>query len=117
MARYGPDTGPRRPGRTLIVCETRPANEGMENEAEWPRGVARVEPPWLMRGDAFIVLTASSTELNLADASIPSALRGVYHNLFNVMVLADYRESPVGPFKELLYIPGRFRFGDDDERM
>lgn len=88
-----------------------------EGEEAWPRGIARARPPWLLRGDAFLVLTASPAEVNLVDAGIPAALEGIYRSLFNVMVVADYRESPVGPFRELLYIPGRFRFGVDDEPM
>jgi hypothetical protein len=83
----------------------------------WPRGVTRADAPWLVRGDAYILLTTSEREVNVADAGIDSALEGIYNNLFNAMVVADYRESPIGPFRELLYIPGRFRFGFDDEPM
>jgi hypothetical protein len=89
----------------------------MDSDSEWPRGVVRVQPPWILRGDAFLAVTASPAELNLADGGIASELRGIYNNLFNAVVIADYRESPIGPFRELLYIPGRFRFGLDDERM
>jgi hypothetical protein len=91
-------------------------DDGTEG-VSWPRGVARAEAPWLLRGDAFVVFTTSSTETNLSDAGIPHELRGIYHNLFNVMLVADCRESPVGPYRELLYVPGRFRFSFDDERL
>jgi hypothetical protein len=92
-------------------------NDGGAKETDWPRGIARVQPPWFLRGDAFLVLTISPTETNLADAAISNEMAGIYNNLFNVMVVADYRESPIGPFRELAYIPGRFRFAFDEERM
>jgi hypothetical protein len=91
-----------------------------EEEADglnWPRGVVRAAAPWLVRGDAYVVFTSSPAEVNIADAGIPHELWGVYNGLFNVMLMANCRESPVGPYRELLYVPGRFRFSFDEERM
>lgn len=108
---------PLEQARVRATVQTMGMSTRADGEVEWPRDIARAAAPWLLRGDAFLVLTASTTEQNLADASINPSLRGVYNNLFNALVLADYRESPVGPFRELLYIPGRFRFGVDEERL
>ncbi|CAM2008203.1 acetoacetate decarboxylase family protein [Acanthopleuribacter pedis] len=71
-----------------------------------------VDPPWILRGDGYLIVTKSSTATNLDDAAIPAELLDSYVNDINLMLLVDYRESPVGPYGELLYMPGNFRFMD-----
>lgn len=70
------------------------------------------DPPWTLRGNGYLVITKSTTADNLADAAIPEALADSYVNDINIMMLVDYQESPVGPYGELLYMPGNFRFAD-----
>jgi hypothetical protein len=92
---------------------------GMEDvtEAGWPRNIPRAPAPWLLRGDAYVVVTTSSTATNLEDAGICAALRPHYRNLFNVLMVVDYKASPVGPYLEILYIPGHFRLGSTARGM
>ena len=71
-----------------------------------------VDPPWTLRGDGYIIVTKSSTAQNLEDAAIPDELVDRYVNDINITMLVDYRDSPVGPYGELLYMPGNFRFAD-----
>lgn len=71
-----------------------------------------VDPPWTLKGDGYIIVTKSRTTTNVADAAIPESLRDSYVNDINIMMLVDYQESPVGPYGELLYMPGNFRFAD-----
>lgn len=70
------------------------------------------DPPWTLHGNGYLVITQSTTTDNLADAAIPEALVDSYVNDINIMMLVDYTESPVGPYGELLYMPGNFRFAD-----
>ena len=75
--------------------------------------VSKIAPaPWTLHGDGHIILCHGSRSQNLSDAAIPTPLRHSYQNLFNMMMFVNYKHSPVGPYRELLYIPGRFRFSD-----
>jgi hypothetical protein len=70
----------------------------------------RVVPaPWSLTGSGYIVLlrlpprslrSEPCTPADLADRLVPG---------LSLMMFVDYRSSPVGPYRELLFIPGRFR--------
>ncbi|MCG8421316.1 MAG: acetoacetate decarboxylase family protein [Proteobacteria bacterium] len=70
--------------------------------------------PWTLHGDGYIIITRSSDSVNLEDADIPANLVDSYENPFNVMMMVDYKDSPAGPYRELLYIPGTFLFQDGE---
>lgn len=66
-----------------------------------------VPPPWRLRGRGHILLYRFSPDwLQPIAASLPNLIVGRRGNLGAVM-LVDYRDSPVGPYRELLLIPGR----------
>mmetsp|Transcript_15360 Transcript_15360/g.30841 ORF Transcript_15360/g.30841 Transcript_15360/m.30841 type:complete len:261 (-) Transcript_15360:136-918(-) len=66
-------------------------------------------PPWTLHGRGWIFVTTSSASAN-RDAHIPSELQDSYHAAFNLFMGVNYQDSPVGPYHELLYIPGTFLF-------
>jgi hypothetical protein len=88
-----PDSGPATPAYLLDSRESLP---------EVPRAPA----PWTLYGSAWI------TVARLPDAEIrnhvPPALRDVAFRGPSVVMFVDYRDSPAGPYRELLFIPGRF---------
>ncbi|WP_419420178.1 hypothetical protein ACNVED_02465 [Legionella sp. D16C41] len=65
--------------------------------------------PWQLRGQGYIcLLKASSIHANFK-SSIPEELSNCKKsNAYSLMILVDYTESPVGPYYELLFIPGYF---------
>ncbi len=66
--------------------------------------------PWELTGNGYVFLFKNSREF-LTKNTLMSPYQQV--NLkagIGAMMLVDYQESPVGPYRELLYIPGIFKF-------
>jgi len=68
-------------------------------------------PPWRLRGNGYILLywfrrdprrTAAFTQPQLADH---------WRGGLGSLTWMDYRESPVGPYREILLVPGMFAIG------
>jgi hypothetical protein len=73
--------------------------------------VIHAPAPWTLRGDAWVLLFRFR-EAALHDAHyLPPELRQRPLSGPSVIMFVDYTESPVGPYRELLYMPGRFDFG------
>jgi len=65
-------------------------------------------PPWKLEGRGIILL------YNLKKSCLSPYLSTIdAHHLggFSVLMLVDYQTSPIGPYHELLFIPGKFRMG------
>jgi hypothetical protein len=58
------------------------------------------------------VFSSVSKADNLQHGFIEDSMKSQFRQSFGVVMLVDYRRSPVGPYRELLYIPGTFAFGD-----
>ncbi len=69
-----------------------------------------VPAPWQLQGDGYIFLLKNDKELGRKDAHIPPALLDHYQGGLNVLMYVRYSASSVGPYNELLYIPGLFDF-------
>lgn len=61
------------------------------------RSSRRAPAPWALRGDGYVLMLRTSA---LPDD--PAVRRGP----FAVALFAEYASSPVGPYRELLFIPG-----------
>jgi hypothetical protein len=73
---------------------------------------AAVAPaPWELRASGFILVLRLATEALERDRFVPEPLRGARAGGFSYVMFVDYTESPVGPYHELLLIPGSFRCG------
>ncbi|MFP5306312.1 MAG: acetoacetate decarboxylase family protein [Gammaproteobacteria bacterium] len=69
--------------------------------------------PWRLRGCGYVSLLRCPQSLLDAQSFVPPALAGRrVASPYALMMFVDYAESPVGPYHELLFIPGRFVFGD-----
>lgn len=65
-----------------------------------------VAPPWRLRASGYAVLFAPSRPRRVrAPASSPCG-RIRYLGGFGLLLLLDYAQSEVGPYREALYIPG-----------
>jgi hypothetical protein len=69
---------------------------------------AIVPPPWKLKGDALILLYNFTPQVLTALGAVSSAM-GEFRGGIGALMLVDYVESGVGPYRELLLIPGRFR--------
>jgi hypothetical protein len=69
--------------------------------------VAEAPPPWDLHGEGCIILLRQTA----ASPTLPTATDAEFAGGPAIVMFVDYAESPVGPYRELLYIPGRFLFG------
>ncbi|MGK3993302.1 acetoacetate decarboxylase family protein [Sorangium sp. So ce1024] len=65
--------------------------------------------PWTLTGDAYIAMLELPRAQLLEQAFIPEALRPRFEGRYSLLMAIDYTSSNVGPYRELLFIPGRFR--------
>ena len=65
--------------------------------------------PWTLRGDTYLMLFRPGEDRALF---VHDELREPAVADFVIAMFVDYRESPVGPYQELLFIPGTFEFGE-----
>jgi Acetoacetate decarboxylase (ADC) len=68
--------------------------------------------PWNLRGSAWIVALKLPPGAPARDAFLPAGLAGQGRGLVSYLMYVDYVESGCGPYRELLFIPGAFPFGD-----
>lgn len=70
--------------------------------------VQRARAPWRLRGDGWILLLGLPEEARRDPRHIPPVLRACPLGGPSIVMFVDYSDSPAGPYRELLYIPGRF---------
>ena len=67
-----------------------------------------VPAPWTLLGEGIILLFRFKKSWVDQAANLPEYLQQKFRGGFGYVMLVDYQESPVGPYKELLFIPGKF---------
>lgn len=68
-------------------------------------------PPWDLAGRGFIFPIFAKREYNLEHGFLSPADQAAYRGGLGTWMLVDYSSSDVGPYFELLYMPGNFEFG------
>lgn len=68
--------------------------------------------PWALRGQAYLFAVKMPEAALASSPFTPESLRASRRSPLSFALLVDYHESPVGPYQELLFIPGTFRFDD-----
>lgn len=71
--------------------------------------VPRAPAPWTLTGDGYILMLELPEAQRREQSFIPEALRGRFEGRYSLLMVLDYQSSNVGPYRELLFIPGRFR--------
>ena len=66
--------------------------------------------PWQMSGKGYIFLYPITKEFVMTQGMVPDFLKGRYTGGFGSMMLVNYADSNVGPYSELLFIPGKFDY-------
>lgn len=70
--------------------------------------VPRVPPPWRLRGSGYFFLFTFEPWLLRNGGFLPPELVGEhFEGQLGALMLVDYRSSPVGPYRELLFAAGR----------
>lgn len=68
--------------------------------------------PWQLTGDGWILLLDLPDAVRRDPRHLPPELAGCPLGGPAIVMFVDYAESPAGPYRELLYIPGRFTLPD-----
>jgi hypothetical protein len=66
-------------------------------------------PPWKLSGEGIILIFRFKKDWVENSALLPKHLKGKFRGGLGYVMLVDYEKSPVGPYHELLIIPGKFR--------
>lgn len=68
--------------------------------------------PWDLQGRGWILALKLPESSPARDAFVPAELAGRGRALASLLMFVDYESAPCGPYRELLFIPGAFPFGD-----
>jgi hypothetical protein len=64
--------------------------------------------PWKLQGEGTILIYKFSRNWIETHGNLPEHLKGKFQGGLGFVMLLNYQTSPVGPYKELLFIPGTF---------
>ena len=67
-----------------------------------------IPAPWTLQGEGIVLLFYFKKDWIAQAANLPAYLQGKFKGGFGYVMLVDYQQSPVGPYRELLFIPGKF---------
>ncbi|MFC3879378.1 hypothetical protein ACFOSV_04300 [Algoriphagus namhaensis] len=67
-----------------------------------------VAAPWTLKGTGIILIYKLSRDWVEKQGQLPDYLSGKFKGGLGYLMLVNYTESPVGPYQELLFIPGKF---------
>ena len=73
--------------------------------------VGPVPAPWSLRGSGYAVLYRLDRAEVVRLGAVPAELESRFVGGTTAVLVVDYLASEVGPFRELLLVPGRFREG------
>ena len=73
-------------------------------------GIKRAKAPWRLGGDAYVVELKMPEEVLDRECFVPESLKDRRLGTSSRMIYVDYKDSPVGPYRELLFNPPKFRF-------
>jgi hypothetical protein len=88
---------------------------GQDSSTGAPESIKQVPPPWTLRGTVY---TLTMTPLDKLPVKAYSPLErqsanttaGTYKGILGTIQIIRYKDSPVGPYDELLIIPGFFQY-------
>lgn len=66
--------------------------------------------PWSLQGGGYIFIYKFSREFVEKEGRVPGFLKGRFSGGFGSVMLVNYEKSNAGPYGELLFIPGKFRY-------
>lgn len=69
--------------------------------------------PWSLGGQGYIFVLRLPQDLLDHGSFIPAGMQRTSRTRIAYAMFVDYTRSDVGPYHELLYIPGKLRFGGD----
>ncbi len=77
-----------------------------------PASEPMAPPPWELEGHGWVIMFRGEDLVRREPDLVPSELRPHYRGGFGAAILVRYTASPVGPYDELLLVPGQFQLGE-----
>lgn len=71
--------------------------------------VLKSPAPWKLEGDGIMLIFKFKKDWVERDALLPKPLRGKFSGGLGMLLLTNHPESPVGAYRQLLFVPGKFR--------
>ena len=71
--------------------------------------VLKSPPPWKLEGEGILLIFKFKKDWVENHANLPKHLKGKFKGGLGFVMLVNYESTPVGPYHELLFIPGKFR--------
>lgn len=84
-----------------------PMNESLEKTGDFTK-LPRIPAPWQLKGEGIIMVYKFSKDWAEKSGHLPDHLKGKFAGGLGYLMLVNYEDSPVGPYHELLLIPGKF---------
>ena len=69
-------------------------------------------PPWTLNGQVAYLFVHGSRSAQESFNENPEPIRSPFRGGIGGVLLLRYSDSPVGPYDELLFVPGCYQFGD-----
>lgn len=74
-----------------------------------PSGLGVYPAPWQLTGTGYILAYHFPRDFVQKQGLLPPALAGAFAGGPGAVMLVNYETSAAGPYRELLFVPGRFR--------
>lgn len=72
--------------------------------------------PWQLKGSGYVLALRMPDTMTDQQYFVTDSLKGKRKGNLAILMFVDYTESDVGPYHELLFIPGMFRFNNSYNR-
>lgn len=76
-----------------------------------PAGLPPVPAPWTLTGQGYVLVVRLPRDVLEHGSFLPPGCPRLGRSRLAYAMFVDYASSDVGPYRELLYIPGRLRIG------
>jgi len=67
--------------------------------------------PWSLVGKGYVILVKLDPAFVAEHVTVPDGLKGRFSGGIGTVMFVDYLSSDVGPYRELLFVPGMFSLG------
>lgn len=76
-----------------------------------------VKAPWRLKGRGFTLMYKFSKKFIQNCQAIPAEIRESFQGGLGYLMLVDYTQTPVGPYQEILFIPGKVNAGKGKKQV
>ncbi len=74
----------------------------------------QIAAPWTLSGEAYVMIYKFSKAFVEKNAFLPEFLKGTFNGGMGTVLFFDFKETPVGPFRMLAFMPSRFLWNQLD---